>query len=113
MLVQLHQIFSRVILRSLWSTVFGAVGTKHALKIRHRGRIATVSSLLPLFDLRLTVSSDIIDSWAEVENLSDLPKAQLCSSCLIGKYAAMRQNAYGIYDEEFWKPRYDTIVKCE
>ncbi|OAL56199.1 hypothetical protein IQ07DRAFT_497578 [Pyrenochaeta sp. DS3sAY3a] len=55
--------------------------------------------------------NDIIDSWPEVDDFGDLPKEKLCSSCLVNKYAAMRQNAYGVYDEENWKPRYDTIVK--
>jgi hypothetical protein len=88
-------------------------GTRHASKTRHQGNIATVSSLQALLDLQLTMTPDIIDSWDEVDKLSDLPKEKLCSDCLVNKYATMRQNAYGVYDEESWKPRYDTIVKSE
>jgi hypothetical protein len=70
-----------------------------------------VSYIKSLSNSRLTIPSDIVDSFPDVENFSDLPKEYLCSSCLVNKYAAMQQNAYSIYDEENWKPRYDTIVK--
>jgi hypothetical protein len=60
---------------------------------------------------QLTISSDVIDSFPDVDSFSDLPKEQLCSSDLVNKYAAMQQNSYGIYDEENCKPCCDTIVK--
>jgi hypothetical protein len=91
-----------------------AAGTRHVSRILHQELGVTVS--YSQYDIQYVtnhqVALDVIDNFPDVEDFSDLPKAQLCSSCLINKYAAMQQNAYGVYDDENWKPRYEIIVKC-
>ncbi|KAH6717693.1 hypothetical protein BKA61DRAFT_641602 [Leptodontidium sp. MPI-SDFR-AT-0119] len=57
--------------------------------------------------------NDIIDAWAPVEDIADMPKTQLCSFCYGSKLAVMRQNPYGIYDGSNFKDRYDYTIKVK
>ncbi|KAF2855741.1 carbohydrate-binding module family 50 protein, partial [Plenodomus tracheiphilus IPT5] len=53
----------------------------------------------------------IIESWAEVEELTDMPKANLCSYCYTKKLATMQANIYGVYARWGYQETYDYVVK--
>jgi hypothetical protein len=56
--------------------------------------------------------SDIIDSWALVDDLAQMPKANMCSYCYTTKLSVMQRNPYGIYGTQGYQEIYDTVVKC-
>jgi len=54
---------------------------------------------------------DIIESWPQPDELEDMPKSNLCSSCYTKKLQVMQQNRFGVYSQGGWKETYDYVVK--
>ncbi|KAL1641021.1 hypothetical protein SLS58_006463 [Diplodia intermedia] len=51
--------------------------------------------------LPLYIAFDIIDSWTPVDDITEMPKEQLCSYCYGAKLIMMQQSPYSAYDENY------------
>lgn len=58
----------------------------------------------------LTLLTDIIESWPAVEEISDMPRDQLCSYCYGAKLRLMQQSPYSAYDN-LYAERLDFVIK--
>ncbi|KAM5487525.1 hypothetical protein MaudMau93_004610 [Microsporum audouinii] len=54
--------------------------------------------------------NDIIESWPAVEEISDMPRDQLCSYCYGAKLRLMQQSPYSAYDN-LYAERLDFVIK--
>jgi hypothetical protein len=53
---------------------------------------------------------DIIDGWATVDDITQMPTTQLCSYCYGAKLRMMQQSPYSAYDE-IYEERLKYLVK--
>lgn len=58
------------------------------------------------------LAADVIESWNAVDDISKMPKVQLCSYCYGAKLRTMQQSPYSVYDESY-EERLKYVAKGE
>lgn len=62
--------------------------------------------------MKAYVYADIIESWTPVEDITRMPKDQLCSYCYGAKLKIMQQSPYSVYDG-FYEERLKYVIQSE
>ena len=87
----------------------------HVLKIQIQETTTMVGLGISL-NIRRTIADntlDIINSWEDVDDISEMQESEMCSYCYLEKFKLMQESLYSVYDSDAFKARYEYVSNGE